>query len=116
LTKKIVCLVAHRISRERAVSKSVNLHDAKTNLSQLVDRAAASEEIVIAKAGRPMARLVPLAERTAPRVPGPLKGRLDFPLDEVEGILADEGIIPPPIVAWRMPRGMSGRPYPCACS
>ena len=56
--------------------ESVNLYDAKTNLSQLVDRAAAGEEIVIAKAGRPMARLVPLAERTAPRLPGRLKGRI----------------------------------------
>jgi len=58
------------------VSESVNLYEAKTNLSQLVDRAAGGEEIVIAKAGRPMARLVPLAERTAPRVPGRLKGRI----------------------------------------
>ena len=42
----------------------VNLYDAKTQLSQLVDRAAAGEEIVIAKGGRPLARLVSL---TAPR-------------------------------------------------
>ncbi len=48
----------------------VNLYDAKTNLSRLVERAAAGEEIVIAKAGRPLARLVPLATRTAPRVLG----------------------------------------------
>lgn len=45
----------------------VNLYDAKTQLSRLVDRAAAGEEIVIAKGGRPLARLVPLAARTAPR-------------------------------------------------
>ncbi len=49
---------------------TVNLYDAKTNLSRLVERAAAGEEIVIAKAGRPLARLVPLATRTAPRVLG----------------------------------------------
>jgi prevent-host-death family protein len=45
---------------------TVNLHEAKTNLSQLVERAARGEEIVIAKAGRPLARLVPLAKRTSP--------------------------------------------------
>jgi prevent-host-death family protein len=45
---------------------TVNLYEAKTKLSQLVERAAAGEEIVIAKAGRPLARLVPLATRTAP--------------------------------------------------
>ncbi|HET6280338.1 MAG TPA: type II toxin-antitoxin system prevent-host-death family antitoxin, partial [Polyangia bacterium] len=44
--------------------KAVNLYDAKTQLSRLVDRAADGEEIVIAKAGKPRARLVPLAKRT----------------------------------------------------
>ncbi|MGK7867981.1 type II toxin-antitoxin system Phd/YefM family antitoxin [Falsiroseomonas sp. E2-1-a20] len=45
----------------------VNLYEAKTQLSRLVDRAAAGEEIIIAKGGRPLARLVPLAVRTQPR-------------------------------------------------
>jgi prevent-host-death family protein len=45
----------------------VNLYEAKTQLSRLVDRAAAGEEIVIAKGGRPLARLVPLTTRTTPR-------------------------------------------------
>jgi prevent-host-death family protein len=45
----------------------INLYDAKTNLSQLVERAAAGEEIIIAKAGRPLARLMPLAKRVAER-------------------------------------------------
>ncbi|MBX9701086.1 MAG: type II toxin-antitoxin system Phd/YefM family antitoxin [Acetobacteraceae bacterium] len=54
----------------------VNLYDAKTQLSRLVDRAAAGEEIVIAKGGRPMARLVPLAVRTAPRRLGTLAGQV----------------------------------------
>jgi prevent-host-death family protein len=40
--------------------QTVNIHDAKTNFSKLVDQAAAGEEIIIAKAGTPMARLVPL--------------------------------------------------------
>lgn len=53
----------------------VNVHEAKTNLSQLLERAHAGEEIVIAKAGKAYARLVPLAA-PEPRVPGLLKGKL----------------------------------------
>jgi prevent-host-death family protein len=41
------------------MSDTVNLYNAKTNLSKLVDRAAAGEEIIIAKAGKPKAKLVP---------------------------------------------------------
>ena len=41
------------------MAETVNIYDAKTNLSKLVDRAAAGEEIVIAKAGKPKAKLVP---------------------------------------------------------
>ncbi len=56
---------------------TVNLYAAKTSLSRLVDRAAAGEEIVIAKAGRPMARLVPLAAPAGkPRVFGHLRGQV----------------------------------------
>jgi prevent-host-death family protein len=47
-----------------------DLYEAKTNLSQLVDRAAAGEEIIIAKNGVPLARLVPLEARAMPRTPG----------------------------------------------
>ena len=46
---------------------SFNLYDARTQLSRLVDRAAAGEEIIIAKAGRPVARLVPMGAPTQPR-------------------------------------------------
>ncbi|HEY2475048.1 MAG TPA: type II toxin-antitoxin system Phd/YefM family antitoxin [Candidatus Cybelea sp.] len=46
--------------------KSVNVHEAKTHFSQLLAKVAAGEEVVIAKAGRPIARLVP-AETPAPR-------------------------------------------------
>jgi prevent-host-death family protein len=56
---------------------TVNLYEAKTNLSQLVERAAAGEEIIIAKAGRPLARLVPLAKRTAPRPLGLFAGEVE---------------------------------------
>ena len=49
----------------------VNLYEAKTQLSQLVERAARGEEIIIAKAGRPMARLVPTkAVEVESRIPG----------------------------------------------
>jgi prevent-host-death family protein len=60
---------------------TVNLYEAKTNLSQLVERAARGEEIVIAKAGRPLARLVPLARRTAPRPLGLLAGEVEVGAD-----------------------------------
>lgn len=54
----------------------VNIHAAKTHLSRLVDRAAAGEEIVIARAGKPVARLAPLAVAPAVRRPGLLKGQI----------------------------------------
>jgi len=60
------------------MSEPINLYQAKTHLSQLVERAAAGEEIVIAKAGRPLARLVPPA---GPRVPGRLRGRITLGSD-----------------------------------
>ncbi len=52
-----------------------NLYEAKLNLSRLVDRAAAGEEIVIAKNGKPMARLVPLPPRPK-REPGGWEGKV----------------------------------------
>ena len=52
---------------------TVNIYDAKTQFSRLVARAAAGEEILIARAGKPIVRLVPIAT-AAPRRPGLLKG------------------------------------------
>ena len=52
------------------MGKPVNIYDAKTRLSELVERAADGEEIVIAKAGRPVARLVPLRAVREARSPG----------------------------------------------
>jgi prevent-host-death family protein len=52
----------------------VNIHDAKTHFSRLVERAEAGEEILIARAGRPVARLVPISVRTEPRQPGRWRG------------------------------------------
>lgn len=54
----------------------INLYEAKTHLSALVERAAAGEEIVIAKAGKPRARLVPVSARKRPRRPGGWKGEV----------------------------------------
>lgn len=53
-----------------------NTHEAKTHLSRLVDRAAHGEEIVIAKAGKPLAKLVPLYPVLEQRVPGCWRGKV----------------------------------------
>ena len=56
------------------MSRTVNLYEAKTHLSALIERAAAGEAIVIAKSGKPRAMLVPLPKSTRPRKPaGALK-------------------------------------------
>jgi prevent-host-death family protein len=55
----------------------VNVHQAKTHLSRLLERAHAGEEIILAKAGKPYARLMPLAAAPVQRQPGRLQGRLD---------------------------------------
>jgi prevent-host-death family protein len=60
------------------MAESVNVYEAKTHLSQLIDRAAAGEEIVIARAGHPVARLVALAEPTRHRVPGGWRGKVSM--------------------------------------
>jgi prevent-host-death family protein len=57
-------------------SKTVNLYEAKTQLSRLVDEAAAGAEIVIAKSGKAKARLVPLENRRPTRAPGGWEGRI----------------------------------------
>jgi prevent-host-death family protein len=66
----------------------VNVHDAKTNLSKLLARVSQGEEIVIAKAGRPVAKLTPVSDKGGRRSPGSAKGKIrisddfDAPLDE----------------------------------
>ena len=54
----------------------INIHQAKTQLSRLVERAAGGEEIVIAKSGKPVARLVPFIPHNEPRRPGYLRGKI----------------------------------------
>jgi prevent-host-death family protein len=63
------------------MSKAINIHDAKTHLSRLVEQAAQGKEIVIAKAGKPMARLVPLENAPRPKKFGLLEGRFKVPDD-----------------------------------
>jgi prevent-host-death family protein len=63
------------------VPESVNVYEAKTRLSQLIDRAAAGEEIVIARAGRPVARLVALADAPRRREPGAWRGKVTMAAD-----------------------------------
>ena len=68
---------------------TLNLYEAKTQLSALVDQAAAGKEIIIAKNGKPMAKLVPITERPL-RKPGRMKGKIwmskdfDAPMPDIE--------------------------------
>jgi len=59
----------------------VNVHEAKTIFSKLLKRVQLGEEIVIAKAGKPVARLVPLARPPLARQPGSAKGRVTVNAD-----------------------------------
>ena len=59
---------------------AVNIHEAKTHLSRLVDQAVAGEEVIISKAGRPLVRLVPVGAATGRRL-GLLTGRIRVPDD-----------------------------------
>jgi prevent-host-death family protein len=57
------------------MTATVNIHEAKTHLSKLIERVRLGEEIIIAKAGTPVARLVP-EKRREPRKPGSAKGQI----------------------------------------
>jgi prevent-host-death family protein len=69
---------------------TINIHEAKTHLSKLLERVRNGEEIVIAKAGNPIARLIPYADQPAGRIPGNDAGKItitpdfDEPLPEFE--------------------------------
>jgi prevent-host-death family protein len=58
------------------MGEKVNIYDAKTRLSQLVDRAEAGEEIIIARGGRPAARLIAFSPAAVKRKPGRMRGRI----------------------------------------
>ena len=59
----------------------VNVHDAKTHLSRLLEDVAAGAEVVIARAGKPIARLVPVESAPRPKLLGLLAGRIQVPDD-----------------------------------
>ena len=63
------------------VEPIVNIHHAKTHLSRLIERVETGEEVVIARAGRPVARLVPYRVRKSPRSPGLWRGRVHIAPD-----------------------------------
>ncbi|AOO83513.1 type II toxin-antitoxin system Phd/YefM family antitoxin [Bosea vaviloviae] len=71
--------------------KTVNIHAAKTHLSRLVEEAAAGDEIILAKHGKPIARLVPLAAEPKKRELGRLAGKIKVP-DNFDDPLPDEAL------------------------
>ncbi len=70
--------------------KTFNMHDAKSQLSSLVEQAMAGEDVVIAKAGKPMVKLVPVQRDTQPRKPGRFAGRITLSPDFDE---TPEGVV-----------------------
>jgi prevent-host-death family protein len=84
------------------MAETVNMHEAKSRLSQLVAKAEAGEEVIIARAGKPAVRLVPVAPaKSKPRKPGLWKGKgwiaphfdetPEWLIDAFEGNLKDNG-------------------------
>lgn len=77
---------------KRTGRKTVNVHEAKTHLSKLLERVEAGEEVVIARAGRPVARLIPFA-RAGKRTLGRDAGRgfiaPDFDAPLPDDVIAD---------------------------
>ena len=78
----------------------VNIHEAKTRLSELLERVQNGEEVIIAKAGKPIARLAQLEQITKKRQPGRLAGRLQMNGDfaaadaEIQKMFDDSRIFP----------------------
>lgn len=60
---------------------TVNIHDAKTHFSKLIDAVSRGDEFVIAKAGKPAAKLVPIRVKAPKRKPGALKGKIRIAKD-----------------------------------
>ncbi len=68
---------------------TINIHDAKTHFSRLIERASAGEDVVIAKAGKPVARLVRYVEGSTPRRLGLMAGQFSVP-DDFDSMGTDE--------------------------
>lgn len=73
------------------MSSIINIHEAKTHLSRIVDDVAAGAEVIIAKAGKPMARLSPITAAVRPKKLGLLKGKIEVP-DDFNAPLGDDEI------------------------
>ena len=71
---------------------TVNVHAAKTQFSQLLERVAQGEEVVIARAGKPVARLVPFEPAAGPRRPGTARG-LGRVADDFDAPMPDEFLV-----------------------
>jgi prevent-host-death family protein len=71
------------------MATKINIHEAKTHLSKIVDDVAAGAVVIIAKAGKPMARLCPLEAVPQPKKLGLLKGQIKVP-DDFNAPLDDE--------------------------
>ena len=69
--------------------RTINIHDAKTQFSKLIEAVGNGEEIVIAKAGKPAARLVAIGPPAAKRKPGSLKGQIRIS-DDFDAPLPDD--------------------------
>ena len=98
------------------MEEMLNVHAAKTNFSRLLARVANGEEIVIARDGTPVARLVPYAGAVAPRPLGVFAGKLWMSDDALETpawlLDAFEGVggeLPPPAMPRVTRRGMAAR-------
>lgn len=58
------------------MTATVNVHEAKTHLSKLLQQVITGEEVIIAKAGKPIAKLIPFVEKPIKRIPGTAKGKI----------------------------------------
>jgi prevent-host-death family protein len=89
--------------------ESVNMHEAKTHLSRLVERVEGGEEIVISRAGKPAAKLVPVPKKLGPRKLGGWEGKMEMPSDEewekmdkeIEQLFEESEIFPREDELWR---------------
>jgi prevent-host-death family protein len=75
------------------MNQIVNVHEAKTHFSKFLDRVMNGEEIIIAKAGKPVARLLPISDKPAQRQPGSAAGKIwvapDFDAPLADDVLKD---------------------------
>lgn len=92
-------------SGQHAAPRVVNVHQAKTHLSRLIDDAHAGETILLAKAGKPWARLMPLAPPLPQRIPGRLRS---------QGPLSNRDVLQEPMAADELTSWEEGNLLPQA--